>query len=533
MTIPFSDPDGNNIDIELRQQIQLYATNAQLYHPLCSPILQGSLGGLPPLYILAGDSEVLRDEIIYLAHRAARPEQYTLKKELLEANERCRHDAERYNSQPTKVHLQVYDGQPHVLTLFSFTTSARYAYRAIASFVKHVTGAPTNVVNPFPHLENSATLGSRDSDAPSNPQVHETTRLKNVGEGSDAPSPLDGEKYKGKPPLPSLDTSSAATSQLVDSPSRMANGTPSMKSTPVDGPVHGESLRQKKRRDVTLGTQNAYDGQVPLRRPSFVQEMIRERVDIRGQIRPLEEEHLLQALQVPSDEIGRIKAGPVSRYLTGQELWDKKFKRTAKKVDKERAKNEARAGVMLEQAAREGLLCGEEAQTKQKTSKASREERSEQDEPEDAAEDRWEDDGWADLGLFGPLDLHGEVPPPSAIAGRRDTPDSLELLRQSLHMRAQRLRGHQATEMGRRVSVGSSRAGHRGKSRAKMRETMGAGWRQSAAERQVETRANYGLRAWGGAMDFLSGRSSERMKKSADEGSDGPSEWVDSPVQRP
>ncbi len=51
-------------EINLKGQIQLYATNDQITHPIVSPLLHGSLGGLPPLYILAGDSEVLRDEII-------------------------------------------------------------------------------------------------------------------------------------------------------------------------------------------------------------------------------------------------------------------------------------------------------------------------------------------------------------------------------------------------------------------------------------------------------------------------------------
>jgi len=50
--------------VALTSQIQFYATNAQLLHPLCSPALAGSLGGLPPLYILCGDDEVLRDEIL-------------------------------------------------------------------------------------------------------------------------------------------------------------------------------------------------------------------------------------------------------------------------------------------------------------------------------------------------------------------------------------------------------------------------------------------------------------------------------------
>jgi hypothetical protein len=50
--------------LAIDNQVQLYATNAQLCHPYVSPIL-GYLGGLPPIYLLAGDKEVLRDEIIY------------------------------------------------------------------------------------------------------------------------------------------------------------------------------------------------------------------------------------------------------------------------------------------------------------------------------------------------------------------------------------------------------------------------------------------------------------------------------------
>jgi acetyl esterase/lipase len=45
-------------------QFQLYTTNALLKHPLVSPVL-AYLGGLPPLFIVASDREVLRDEIIY------------------------------------------------------------------------------------------------------------------------------------------------------------------------------------------------------------------------------------------------------------------------------------------------------------------------------------------------------------------------------------------------------------------------------------------------------------------------------------
>jgi acetyl esterase/lipase len=51
--------------VEIDTQVQIYATNAQLCHPLVSPAL-GYLGGLCPLFVMCGDNEVLRDEIIYL-----------------------------------------------------------------------------------------------------------------------------------------------------------------------------------------------------------------------------------------------------------------------------------------------------------------------------------------------------------------------------------------------------------------------------------------------------------------------------------
>lgn len=62
--------------VEIKDQIQMYTTNSLVSHPLVSPILQPSLGGLPPLLILTGGGEMLRDEQIYLAHKAANPEKY-------------------------------------------------------------------------------------------------------------------------------------------------------------------------------------------------------------------------------------------------------------------------------------------------------------------------------------------------------------------------------------------------------------------------------------------------------------------------
>lgn len=526
--------DGDHKTIALRQQIQLYATNAQLFHPLCSPILQGSLGGLPPLYILAGDSEVLRDEIIYLAHRAARPNVYRLNDKLLGQNERARHDAERFNDKPTRVHLQVYDGQPHVLTLFSFTTSARYAYRAIASFVKHVTGAPTTYVSPFPEeLDHSNTrttvsttgwtpfgsssqridTGRRDgSSAEAEEANHDRVALDKIDTsvGRSSPEPISSQQVAS----PEMLSPEQQQQQQNSSSSFSDAGLPPSSQTsakPVDAPAEGAQLRDRRRRNVTLGHSNEYDGQVPLKRPTYVDGMIRERVDIRGQIRPLEEESMLQGLQMPCDEVGVIKEGPVNRYLTGQELWDKKFRREAKKVEKRRAKNEERAQAMLERAAELGLVGPrwEEAKRKRKLDNSPGNMQK-----QDSNGNLQEEDRWADLGTFGPLDLQGERPPPSAIAGRRDTGEALELLRTSLHMRAKMLgMGH---DEGASVLYGlksGHKVGMHTRNRVRAREVTNARGKQSAAEKEQKTRARYGLKAWGDAISYFSSKRGKKARQ--------------------
>jgi acetyl esterase/lipase len=50
--------------IEFKEQLHFYTQNSLLSHPLISPV-NSYLGGLPPLLFIAGDKEVLRDEIIY------------------------------------------------------------------------------------------------------------------------------------------------------------------------------------------------------------------------------------------------------------------------------------------------------------------------------------------------------------------------------------------------------------------------------------------------------------------------------------
>lgn len=118
-------------------QVQLYATNLQLNNPLVSPMYQTSLGGLCPLLIIASDHECLRDEVIYTAHRAAKPEQYQLSSRLKERNEIDGHEVNlKWN--PTLVHLQVYDSTCHMFSVMGWTKPAKYCYRSMGSFCRFV-----------------------------------------------------------------------------------------------------------------------------------------------------------------------------------------------------------------------------------------------------------------------------------------------------------------------------------------------------------------------------------------------------------
>ncbi|KAF7714461.1 Lipase/esterase family protein [Penicillium ucsense] len=118
--------------VELKDQIQLYATNQLMSHPLVSPILQPSLGGLPPLQILSGSGEMLRDEQFYLAHKAANPTAYPPADIYLDEFDPNREVLHKY--EPTHVQLQVWDDLCHVAPTLSFTRPAKYMFRSISQF---------------------------------------------------------------------------------------------------------------------------------------------------------------------------------------------------------------------------------------------------------------------------------------------------------------------------------------------------------------------------------------------------------------
>ncbi|KAI0772028.1 alpha/beta-hydrolase [Trametes elegans] len=394
--------DPNATPLELRAQIQLYATTEQLSHPLVSPVLQSSLGNLCPLYILAGNGECLRDEIIYVAHKAAHPTEYPARKGVLREGRRQQENAEKFKT-PTKVHLQVFDDMCHVLTVFTFTESAKYAYRSIAQFVKHVTDNSEAHLrrNPFPELhrppseisesesEGEAAGPHLNSDAKKSHRAKRRERRSAARVGTDSPNSdrSDVDLYR-------------ATQTAVEEEVRRgeAEKLPSQATS-------SETAQEDSGEDITAVL------------------MIRERVDVLGKVRSMEPVEEIEALRLKPHEIGLIKEAPVRRWLSGQEAWDKKYKRTADHVLRRRRHYEAKANRLLEHAKEQGLIHDEIRPQQSRLSTGGS--ISSGSIGEVQSDRRW-----------GPLDLKDENPPPSAIAGRRDTSEAVALLKKSIYHNA-------------------------------------------------------------------------------------------------
>lgn len=124
--------DGNLV--EIKDQIQMYAHNSLISHPLVSPILEPSLGGLPPMLIMVGGGEMLRDEQIYVAHKAADPSKYPPGDAFLDESPHDHNRNQINRWKPTDVQLQVWEDLCHVAPTLSFTRPAKYMYRSIAQF---------------------------------------------------------------------------------------------------------------------------------------------------------------------------------------------------------------------------------------------------------------------------------------------------------------------------------------------------------------------------------------------------------------
>ncbi|ORY26314.1 hypothetical protein BCR39DRAFT_541265 [Naematelia encephala] len=431
-------------DVAINTQIQLYATNAQLCHPWVSPVL-GYLGGLPPLLITCGDNEVLRDEIIFAAHKAANPGKYPIRDDVRKMLPSLEGIEEKHG--PTDVHLQVYDGVCHDLPLFSMTKPARGIFRSIASFARYVTpSAPGS-------LSISRPVSPSGSTSDLSPSITSDANSRPILEGDATSTPPFITPSQSTADLPSVSTSSVALAApvftdepVVDSPTSLTftkdksrkarfeslpasgghldkNKARRYDSMPVSGDDAGPRFEDPANKDSraapgTAGHSGIYRGPHP-----FTDHMIRERVATDGVCRPLEPPSELSAMTMPFDEIGVIKEGPAIRYLNGQALWDKKFKHARKAVAKHRKKN-----LETARTRDSSKIAG---MWKEKMEKHDAERRVKK---LDTARTTGPDDGWESSSDNDDDTSHrildqswswswaqdGEAPPPSAIVSRRD-----------------------------------------------------------------------------------------------------------------
>jgi hypothetical protein len=70
--------------------------------------------------------------------------------------------------------------------------------------------------------------------------------------------------------------------------------------------------------------------------------MIRQRVDRHGITRPLEPESELPGCSLPPNEIGMIKEGPVKKWMTAKREWDTRYASVKRRVQKQRAREMAK-----------------------------------------------------------------------------------------------------------------------------------------------------------------------------------------------
>lgn len=268
--------------IEIKDQIQLYTPNHLLTHPLVSPVLQPTLGGLPPLLITTGGGELLRDEQIYLAHKAAQPLAYLPPPSNHLNAEFIQSEAARYR--PTNVQLQLWDDLCHVAPTLSFTRPAKYMYRSIAQFGAWALARAQK-----------ASIDILDDDSIS---------IISTGSSESASDELSPDDIKLTMPQSAQH-------------------------------VGFESISKKGVNDEKVG--RAGD---PL--PPFENHMIRQRIDRHGVIYPLAPVEEIDALKMKTEEIGVPKRGPVRKWMKAQEQWNGKFAKQKVKVQKQRMKDMAK-----------------------------------------------------------------------------------------------------------------------------------------------------------------------------------------------
>ncbi|CAK3826521.1 AB hydrolase superfamily [Lecanosticta acicola] len=264
--------------IRVKEQFQMYAPNELLSHPLVSPVQQPSLGGLPPMLIQVGGAELLRDEQIYLAHKAANPRAYPPGQAIM--NE---HDPQRVilNQYPaTDVQLQIWEDLCHVPHTLSFTRPAKYMYRSVAQFGAWALARAQH-----------KGIDILDDDAIS---------IISDGEG-------EGTETGGRPESDRFSTY---------------------------GSIGIEEVSSSQFNLTSVGVVGKAGDQLP----PFKDHMIRQRVNRHGLIFPLPHPSEIACLNLDPNTIGALKAGPVRKWLAKRKENELKFAKDYRSVLKKRAK---------------------------------------------------------------------------------------------------------------------------------------------------------------------------------------------------
>ncbi|KAG1760103.1 hypothetical protein EDD22DRAFT_902993 [Suillus occidentalis] len=381
----------------IEEQVHMYTQNSLLGHPLVSPALS-YLGGLPPLLFIASDKEVLRDEAIYSAHKAAHPSRYPLKDEVRSLYPPLKGIENRYS--PTAVHLQVYDDTAHVLpVLFSFTTPGKFCYRAIASFTKHVTGMNALAL-PSRTVFFNRIQGKPDS---------LTSSIVPESAGLSPRSPKYLLPPLSRPGVPK----SASDNALFESTLRTRS---SDKANLESKEIKGSAPDSADKSERFAGESRVYCDDEGIH--SWKEGMICERVSTSGVLRPLEPETELDAFHIPPEIIGILSELAVRRYMEGKSKFDKKFAKERHAIHKQRQRNleRSRKDVLKNIAQFQDPRGPQTKNSKGKTHETVKGIK----EGLEAASASW---SWAWA-----LDVD-ERPPPSSIVSRRDTDEARRLAR--------------------------------------------------------------------------------------------------------
>ncbi|KXN87458.1 AB hydrolase superfamily protein C4A8.06c [Leucoagaricus sp. SymC.cos] len=426
---------GAGEQLEIDRQVHFYTQNSLLVHPLVSPA-HGYLGGLPPLLFIASDKEVLRDEIIYTAHRAASPHKFPVKGQPKSLYPLLEGIQERH-PQPTAVHLQVYDGTCHVMpVLFLFSTPAKFCYRAMASFIRFVTGMPpgpsvsasdSSILKMGRHASSPEIKRSASSDPIDSP---ETPPLAEQQSSSISAPTSENSSGSNTPTGPSVSRKQSLRRALSYKVAMAGRAVRRQSREPIQegilessittsSDVTGSVFRRKTVGPVSV-SQDRYAGE-----PSVYGDnkdpasfgIIRERISTQGVVRPLEPEPELDAFTVPEEMIGMVSELTIRRYSAGEVQFRRKFKNTYKHIEKTRIKNLKR--VAKEEGERLDAFRASASNSSDLNSKSN----SGGGSHFKFRESVMNSPGW---GYAWALD-EMERPPPSSIVARRDTEEARKL----------------------------------------------------------------------------------------------------------